>query len=355
MHLAHARSPSRVAAAAVLAGAALLSGCGGSGGTASPGGAQSADPSPVTAHGTTPPTTATPSRPAQRALPVGRLGDYRVRRYALGVRYRLAGQPGRRALRVFVSYPAVPPTARRAGRGLFPLIVFAPGYRQCAGSYRVLLREWASAGYVVAAMQFPRTNCHVVAPDEADLVHQPADMSRVIGLMLAAGRRPGGPLSGLVDGAKVAVAGHSDGGDTVAAMAGNTCCRDRRVSAAIVLAGAEWPPMPGRYFAGRAAPMLFVQGTADTWNPQSASLQLYQADTRGRRYYLALDGVGHFAPYEGGGPPEPLVARVTVDFLDHYLVGQPGALAAMRRAGRRAGPGRLVSGGRMPRLDGQAP
>jgi hypothetical protein len=127
------------------------------------------------------------------------------------------------------------------------------------------------------------------------------------------------------------------------------------VSAAVVLAGAEWPPMPGRYFAGPAVPMLFAQGTADTWNPQSASLQLYRADTHGRRYYLALPGVGHFAPYEGSGPPEPLVARVTVDFLNRYLAGQPGALAAMRRAGRGAGAGRLVSGGRMPRLDGQAP
>jgi hypothetical protein len=110
--------------------------------------------------------------------------------------------------------------------------------------------------------------------------------------------------------------------------------------------------MPGRYFAAPTVPMLFVQGTTDTWNPQSASLQLYQADTRGRRYYLALPGAGHFSPYEGDGRPEPLVARVTVDFLDHYLAGQADALNAMRRAGRALGAGRLVGGGRMPRLAG---
>jgi dienelactone hydrolase len=286
---------------------------------------------------------------------VGRLGSYRVRRYALELGYRPAGQPARRVLRVIVSYPAVPRAASDLGHGLFPLVVFAPGYRQCAAVYRVLLREWASAGYVVAAVQFPRTNCHVAAPDEADLVHQPADMSQVIRRLLAAGRRPGDRLSGLVDGARVAVAGHSDGGDTVAAMVANTCCRDRRVSAAVVLAGAEWPAMPGRYFAAPAVPMLFVQGTADTWNPQSASLQLYQADTRGRRYYLALPRVGHFTPYDGGGPPEPVVARVTVDFLDRYLAGQADALGAMRRAGRAAGRDRLVSGGRLPHLGGTEP
>jgi predicted dienelactone hydrolase len=284
---------------------------------------------------------------------VGKLGTYRVRRYAVELRYRPRGQAGPRALRVTAEYPAVPAAAAaagRAGHGLFPLVVFAPGYRQCASSYALLLREWASAGYVVAGVQFPLTNCHLAAPDEADMVNQPADMSHVIGRMLAAGRRPTGRMSGLINGAKVAVAGHSDGGDTVAAMVANTCCRDRRVSAAIVLAGAEWPPMPGRYFATRTAPMLFVQGTADAWNPQSASLQLYQSDTHGRRFYLALPGAGHLTPYEGGRAPEPIVVRVTVDFLDRYLAGQPGALGAMRQAAHALGAGRLVSGGREPRL-----
>jgi dienelactone hydrolase len=348
-------APAAVLVGTVLAGTALLTGCG-STSTGPPAAAPSGASTPAPGHESqTPTATRQASRPSRAALPAGRLGTYRVRRYARRLGYRPAGQPARRVLRVFVSYPAVPRAAGDPRRGLFPLVVFAPGYRQCAAVYRVLLREWASAGYVVAAVQFPRTNCHVAAPDEADLVNQPADMSEVIGRLVAAGRRPGDRLSGLVDGARVAVAGHSDGGDTVAAMVASTCCRDRRVSAAVVLAGAEWAAMPGRYFAAPTVPMLFVQGTADTWNPQSASLQLYQADTRGRRYYLALPGVGHFTPYEGGGPPEPVVARVTVDFLDRYLAGQAGALGAMRRAGRAAGRDRLVSGGRLPYLGGTEP
>ena len=39
--------------------------------------------------------------------------------------------------------------------------------------------------------------------------------------------------------------------------------------------------------------MLFVQGTADTINPPWISLQLYQADTAGTRYYLDLFGANH--------------------------------------------------------------
>jgi predicted esterase len=144
------------------------------------------------------------------------------------------------------------------------------------------------------------------------------------------------------------VAGHSDGGDTVAAMAAASCCRYRELRAVIVLAGAEWPPLPGKWFATPAPPMLYVQGTADTWNPPAASLQLYQADTTGVRYYLQLFGANHFAPYEGGSEPEPVVEQVTLDFLDRYLAGHSGAPGVMRRAARNPGVSELVSGGRLP-------
>ena len=82
--------------------------------------------------------------------------------------------------------------------------------------------------------------------------------------------------------AQIAAAGQSDGGDTVAALVGNTCCLDRKVVAAMVLSGAEVPPpmkLPGTYFQAATLLILFVQGSADTVNPPSASLQMYQADT----------------------------------------------------------------------------
>ncbi len=93
--------------------------------------------------------------------------------------------------------------------------------------------------------------------------------------------------------------------------------------------------------------MLFVQGTADTINPPAASLQMYQADSNGTRYYLQLTGADHLAPYEGDGTPEPIVARVTIAFLDHYLAGD-GTVRAMRRVGDVAGVSHLASAGRLP-------
>ena len=94
--------------------------------------------------------------------------------------------------------------------------------------------------------------------------------------------------------------------------------------------------------------MLFVQGTADTWNPPATSMQLYQADSSGIRYYLELPGADHFAPYEGDQPPEPIVAQVTIDFLDQFVAGTGDESAAMQRAGDVPGVAELASAGVLP-------
>jgi dienelactone hydrolase len=229
------------------------------------------------------------------------------------------------------------------------MIVFAPGYQLCEGSYADLLSAWASAGYVVAAVNFPRTNCHLgSAAYEPDLVNQPRDVTYVVSRILALSARPAGMFSGLINSGEVGAAGHSDGGDTVAALAANGCCADHRLRAVAVLSGAEWPPMPGRYFAHGAPPMLFVQGSADTINPPWASLQLYRADQAGARYYLDLFGASHLEPYAGTNSVERTAARVTVAFFNRYLLGQVGALATMTREGNVSGSAALVTGGHLP-------
>jgi len=336
------------AAAAVLAGAFLSVRAAAGGGPAN-----SAGPRPAGSASAPAARAAAPAPRPAAALPVGKIGSYPVtdRSFVFTDRSR-ARTAGPRILPALVRFPVIPASARTAGgpagRG-FPLVVFAPGYLQCERSYRWLLRTWASAGYVVAAVEFPRTNCHVTSPDEADLANQPGDIAFAIRRLLAASSRPRGPLSGLLNPAAIAVAGHSDGGDTVAALAASTCCLDHKVSAAVVLAGAEWPPLGGSWFAGRTPPVLFVQGNADNINPPAASRQMYRADTTGPRFYLDLPGAGHLTPYQGRRPPEPIVARVTTDFLDRYLAGQRSAGAAMRRAGDVTGRADLVHGKNLPR------
>jgi dienelactone hydrolase len=299
-----------------------------------------------------PTASATPSRTRPPApLPAGQLGDYQVTERAYPLTEPASAQHRRRLLHVAVNLPVLSPaqTASRPAGGAFPLVVFAPGYLQCGSAYRDLLRQWASAGYVVAAVDFPRTNCHTVKPFEPDLSNQPADMAYVIRRLLALSRKPRGVLSGMISDTKIAVAGHSDGGDTVAAMAAASCCEDHKIRAAVVLAGAESTALGGSWFAGPTPPMLFVQATGDTCNPPWASVQLYKADKTGIRYYLQLFGANHLIPYEGHGAPESIVARVTLAFLDRYVAGQQGSIAAMRQAGRVWGAAELLTAGEMPK------
>ncbi len=310
----------------------------------------------VPSHQTT--LSSSPAPSPARTADIGSAGTYQV-----GQRRMTFAEPahtgptgqylGQRMLLTVVWYPLARGSAgTQPARGPFPLLMFAPGFMQCGSTYSDLLRAWASAGYVVAVVNFPRTDCVVgAAAYEPDLVNQPADMSYAMGRLLALSARPGNLLSGLLNRHEIAAAGQSDGGDTVAALAANTCCADHRLKGVAVLSGAEWPPMPGPYFARGGLgtpPMLFVQGTADTINPPWTSVQPYRSDGARARYYLDLFGADHMIPYTGTNPVEHLVARVTLAFFDRYVLGHAGALATMTREGNVSGAAALFSDGVLP-------
>jgi dienelactone hydrolase len=348
-----------VLAVAVLAVLVLVAACTG----------RPAQPQQATTQPAVPSHPATPSRsPAPaRTADLGSAGTYQV-----GQRRMTFVEPahtgptgqylGQRMLLTVVWYPLARGPRGSSGsqpaRGPFPLLMFAPGFMQCGSTYSDLLRAWASAGYVVAVVNFPRTDCVVgAAAYEPDLVNQPGDMSYVLGRLLTLSAQPRNLLSGLLNRHEIAAAGQSDGGDTVAALAADTCCADHRLKGVAVLSGAEWPPMPGPYFARGGLgttgalgtpPMLFVQGTADTINPPWASVQLYRSDAARARYYLDLFGADHMIPYTGTNPVEHLVARVTLAFFDRYVLGHAGALATMTREANVSGAAALFSGGRLP-------
>lgn len=222
---------------------------------------------------------------------------------------------------------------------------------QCGGPYADLLRAWASAGYVVAAANFPRSDCLTGADaTESDLVNQPADISYAITALLRRGSANHGAaqhwlLGGRLDRSEIAIAGQSDGGDTVAAVAANSCCTDSRVRAVAVLSGARWPAMPGAFFAHAPVPMLFTQGSADTVNLPGCSVAMYRADPARDRFYLDLSGADHIVPYWGTNRYERVVARVTLAFFDRYVLGQRAAAGAMWRAAGAGHVARLFSHG----------
>jgi dienelactone hydrolase len=227
----------------------------------------------------------------------------------------------------------------RDGSGPFPLVVFGHGFASMPSWYRRLLRDWASAGYVVAAPIFPLGNANAPGgPDESDIVNQPRDMSFVITHVLAASASVGSSFAGLIDPDKVAVAGQSDGAMTAYATAFEQPWRDTRVHAALVLSGAILGPR--RYVAHDGVPLLAVQGTADAINPPKYTRQLFRAVGR-PKFLLLLHGAGHLPPYTVPGRTLATVELVTVAFLNHYL--GHGPLAAIGNAARQLPRAELTS------------
>lgn len=244
------------------------------------------------------------------------------------------GHPGR-TLVVSVYYPSAggpglahDPAPDRSG-GPYPLIVFAHGFPADPAGYGSLLAAWASAGYVVAAPMFPLTNPSAPGgPDLADYVNQPADMSFVVTELEAQSRAPTGPLAGMVDPGAVGAAGHSLGGVTTLGLVANSCCRDDRIKAAVVMAGDQLT-FPNGQADFPSFPLLFVHGNADEVVPYVSSVVSFDA-AQAPKGLLTILGGDHEAPV--AGPAFDAAVRTTTAFFDLYLK-HAGSIAQLRADG----------------------
>jgi dienelactone hydrolase len=258
-------------------------------------------------------------------LPDGRVEPRTLLTY---VRYPALGTPGQTDL-----WNA--PAAR--AEGPFPLVVFAHGFAVTPGLYTSLLRSWARAGYVVAAPVFPLESAGAPGgPDESDLINEPTDVRFVITRLLIEDSAAASPFAGLLDPLHMAVAGHSDGAETALAVAYSRRFHDPRVSAAVIMSGAEISGIGG-YACPRGGPaLLATQGTADRSNEPRFTNAFFNLARR-PKYLLRLLGAGHLPPYTYQQPQLSIVERVTLAFLDTYLKHTAGALQ------------RLVLSGSVPR------
>lgn len=221
---------------------------------------------------------------------------------------------GSRALTTWVWYPDSP--------GPWPLVVFAHGYEVGPAPYAAMCRAWAEAGYVVAAPEFPLTDIDVAGDylDEYDVDNQPDDVRFLVGALLA----PESPMAGRIDGGRIAVAGHSDGGVTALAVAAEPLAGLRGVvalSASPVDAGSVTNP-----------PILVVHGDADDIDPYENGVAVYES-AAAPRFLLTLYGADHLPPFTEGSAYLDVVDQVAVAFLDEYVAGRapvdPGPLGVV--------------------------
>ena len=256
-----------------------------------------------------------------------------------------------RGLVTYVRYPALGPPSAKERRNAppqraaepFPLVVFGHGFELTPAPYSRLLEAWARAGFVVAAPRFPLENAHAPGgPDESDLINQPADMSFVISKLLSTSSRPGGQLQGLIDPQRIAVSGHSDGGETALAVAYYRRFRDPRVGAAAILSGARIPGVAEFSFPRGTPPLLATQGTADTINPSRFTLSFYDAASP-PKFLLTLFGAAHLPPYINERPQLHIVERVTIAFFDRYLTREAEPVSRLVRLGTVRGIASLAA------------
>jgi dienelactone hydrolase len=249
------------------------------------------------------------------------------------IRYPALGPPGANDLR------DAPPLTTA---GPFPLIVFGPGFAETPTPYARLLDAWARAGYVVAAPLFPLTQKYVPGGRrQRDLVNQPGDMRFVTTRMLHEDRLSASFLYGLIAPHLIAVAGQSDGAATALADALDPEFADPRVRAAVILSGAELTSIDDDiHFPAQGPALLAAQGTLDELNEPAATQRFFDLAPR-PKFLLTLIGATHLPPYTTQQPYLGVVERVTVAFLDHYLLARHASLARMRHSGDVSGVAQL--------------
>lgn len=216
-------------------------------------------------------------------------------------------------------------------------MVFAHGINASGADDEPLLRQWAAAGYVIAAASFPLS--HHDAPGGATIGNypdQPGDVSYVITAMLRLDHSAAGGFHDLLDTSRIGVVGHSLGAVTVLGAAYNSCCADRRIRAAVSIDGVEIPFGTGRFFTGPRIPLLLLHGDADQTVPYVSSQHLF-GDAPTPKFFVTLHGAPHTAFRQANdatspAPPwEPVIVASVLDFLNRYLKDQPGGLVELQR------------------------
>jgi dienelactone hydrolase len=246
----------------------------------------------------------------------------------------------------------------------YPVIVFAHGFDVDPNTYRALLVSWAEAGYVVVSPYFPDTSLPAIEAQqgidtESDEFNQPGDLAFVVSQVAEAGRgkapASAAYLVGLVNPARLILAGQSDGADTVAALlydheyAGILAAMRARPRAVALLSGAEWTRAEDAYSApARGGPAaLVVQSLTDACNDPADSSQLYDMLT-GAKWFLALSDATHLGPYVGIGPAAATVERVTAGFFDLEVGRGKMTATKLGRAGNQPGVSVITSAPSVP-------
>lgn len=232
-----------------------------------------------------------------------------------------------------------------SGTGPFPVILFSHGLGGSVDAGTRWATTWAEAGFAVIHIQHPGSDASLwrglkgqealaalrKGMDAKQFIARVEDVKHVldaVGTSVAIGECP---LSQL-DSARIGIAGHSFGAQTVQALAGQQfrtpsgliSVGDPRIRAAIAFSPAPARAEPDESAFGKITmPFLSVTGTRDEVpgisdvSPQDRT-RPFHAMSAGRKYLLVLDGADHMV-FSGGEQRRPAtstdrrVERVVTD------------------------------------------
>ena len=177
----------------------------------------------------------------------------------------------------------------------------------------------------MAAPLFPRSS-DVGGNLTGDVVNQPADVSFVIDRLLHDNKDRKSPLYRRINPRHIGLAGLSLGGFTAYGVVFNTCCRDPRIKATIIMSGVPVRSRAGRMTTpDRPVPVLLLHGDRDELNLYPQSVKEYPL-LAPPKWFITLHGSGHATPYENSPDPNDDVVRdTTLPFWDRYLRGKDDA------------------------------
>jgi dienelactone hydrolase len=243
---------------------------------------------------------------------------HRVHNFATSTRWVVLHR-GSRVLRTMLVIPRV-----TAGV-VVPAIEFAHGWDSNPTVYASMLRAWASAGFLVIAPTSPGmsrgpgllSQGAASARQAADL---PAVLTQVLNLTL--------PV--LVNRSEIALAGHSDGGSTVATLAFNRGYRDRRIDAYLIFSGGRTSINAGSAERRANNKPVFI---ADAYDDQYGDFPSAGGFYRQARPPKVMVGVGrgeaHLPPWTDATLFNQALWNATVDFSSWAFTGHGASLHAM--------------------------
>ncbi len=236
-------------------------------------------------------------------------------------------------------------TATAAG---YPVVLFSHGFGGCNTQSVFLMDALARAGYFVLAPNHKDARCGSArqsAPGGSGWPEEPlvdaqkwsdatyrdrlGDIKILLDAILAEKSFQGVG----VDASRVGIAGHSLGGYTALGLAGAwPSWKDPRIKAVLALSPFCTPYVAKGNLAHLNVPVMYQGGTLDLGiTPFVRRVHGAYDLSSPPKYYVELDGAGHFAWTDLNKTHHEAIDRYSVAFFDRYLKGQsrPDPLVAL--------------------------